>query len=286
MARTTFPSSALDPEAVARIYEAKQRPRTQPADRARGRRRHGAHPSPVSGPTRPKPWRRASGPGPLTLVVSKDPVIPDIVTAGLPTVGLRTPAAPRRRSAHPRGGRAGGRPEREPVQELSPTAADHVGTAGRSASPWFSTPDPRVWASSRPSWRLRPRPRLLRPGMVTREEIESVIGPVETRDRAEGAHPSPGMHPRHYSPRTPLLLLRGTDSLPSAGSGAWLHLGTPRQGVRSIAMPTGAGEYARQIYARLHELDRDGLDWIAIEPPPDAPEWAGVVDRLRRAACR
>ncbi len=279
-------ANALDAGAVARIYEVKGRPPGSPlivhvdsVDTAR---------SLVA------EWPREAAelvsrwwPGPLTLVLPKTAAVPDIVTAGLPTVAVRMPAAPAALDLIREAGVPLAAPSANRFSELSPTTAAHVRQSlGDRVAMILDGGPTTVGIESTVLSLAGPRPLLLRPGHVTREEIESVIGPVETRDRAEGAHPSPGMHPRHYSPRTPLLLLRGTDSLPSAGSGAWLHLGTPRQGVRSIAMPTGAGEYARQIYARLHELDRDGLDWIAIEPPPDAPEWAGVVDRLRRAACR
>ena len=83
-----------------------------------------------------------------------------------------------------------------------------------------------------------------------------------------GSHSSPGMHERHYRPRTPLYL--GTP--PSEGRGMILQ------------MPADPREYAAVLYERLHSADANGLDWIAIEMPPDTPEWAGVRDRLKRAA--
>jgi L-threonylcarbamoyladenylate synthase len=92
---------------------------------------------------------------------------------------------------------------------------------------------------------------------------------------AEGAHESPGMHARHYRPRTPLLLLRAEDALPP-GRGAHLRIGRE--------MPADPAAYAATLYGTLHRLDREGWDWIAVERPPEIPEWAGVLDRLRRAA--
>jgi len=123
-------------------------------------------------------------------------------------------------------------------------------------------------------------PLLLRPGVIPLPEIEALIGPVETAaapgpEGTPGAHASPGMHPRHYRPATRLCLLgRGED--PPEGHGALLRIGHE--------MPANPLEYAAVLYDTLHRLDAEGLDWIAVERPPETPEWAGVLDRLRRAA--
>jgi len=117
---------------------------------------------------------------------------------------------------------------------------------------------------------------LLRPGVIPLPEIESLIGPVATSTAPEsGAHASPGMHARHYRPRTPLYLM-GAQETPPAGQGAWLRIGRE--------MPADAAAYAAVLYDTLHRLDAEGFDWIAVEKPPETPEWAGVLDRLRRAA--
>jgi L-threonylcarbamoyladenylate synthase len=84
---------------------------------------------------------------------------------------------------------------------------------------------------------------------------------------------SPGQHPKHYSPRTPVFL----NEEPGNGRGFRLNL---------VDMPGNAAGYAQKLYGVLHELDRQGYDWISIEMPPEGPEWAGVADRLRRAANR
>jgi hypothetical protein len=82
------------------------------------------------------------------------------------------------------------------------------------------------------------------------------------------------MHPRHYSPATPLYVL-GVGEKPPQGHGAWLRIGRE--------MPAHASEYAAALYETLHRLDAQGLDWIAVERPPNAAEWAGVLDRLLHA---
>jgi L-threonylcarbamoyladenylate synthase len=119
-------------------------------------------------------------------------------------------------------------------------------------------------------------PTLLRPGVIPLPEIEALIGHVDVATAPEsGPHAAPGMHRRHYRPATPLLLLEPGQT-PPAGRGAWLR--------RGVEMPREPRPYAAALYATLHKLDRQGLDWIAVERPPTTPEWAGVLDRLRHAA--
>ncbi|HTB19217.1 MAG TPA: Sua5 family C-terminal domain-containing protein, partial [Bryobacteraceae bacterium] len=115
---------------------------------------------------------------------------------------------------------------------------------------------------------------LLRPGMVTRQQIEEVIGPIQVLGPvAEGAHASPGLHHRHYSPKTPLMLIQAGESAP-IGNGI------------VIEMPADPRAYAAVLYERLHAADGQGWDWIAIEQPPSGEEWAAIRDRLDRAAYR
>jgi L-threonylcarbamoyladenylate synthase len=105
--------------------------------------------------------------------------------------------------------------------------------------------------------------------MVSRAAIEEAIGPVEVGSGAE----SPGQHAKHYSPRTPVYL----GDAPSSGNGVRLDF---------AVMPRDPAAYAETLYRTLHDLDQKRLDWIAIAPPPDTPEWDAVHDRLRRAARR
>jgi L-threonylcarbamoyladenylate synthase len=82
------------------------------------------------------------------------------------------------------------------------------------------------------------------------------------------------MHARHYRPRTPLYLLSAGEP-PPQGHGKWLRIGRE--------MPADPLAYAAALYETLHRLDTQGFDWIAVERPPETAEWAGVLDRLRRA---
>jgi L-threonylcarbamoyladenylate synthase len=157
--------------------------------------------------------------------------------------------------------------------ELSPTAAAHI--AG-SLADYVLDGGPATVGIESTVVSLVDASVLLRPGVIPLPEIEALIGPVEVAEAAvEGAHASPGMHPRHYRPATPLYLLARGDP-PPEGHGAWLRIGHE--------MPADPREYAAALYATLHRMDAQALDWIAVERPPDTPEWAGVLDRLKRAA--
>jgi len=270
-------ANALDEAAVRRIFEAKGRPPSSPVivhvaslEMARALA--------SQWPAQAEALAVRFWPGPLTLVVPKQSSIPPIVSAGLPTVGLRMPAHPLALALIEASGCPIAAPSANRFTQLSPTTASHVrkslGDAVDLVLDGGSTP---VGIESTVVSLAADPPLLLRPGMITREELESVIGPVEVRISAAGdsAHPAPGMHPRHYSPRTPLLLVRG-GALPSTGRGIYLRHGD--------AMPADPRQYAAALYATLHRCDEQGYDWIAVEEPPDSPEWAAVRDRLRRAA--
>lgn len=123
------------------------------------------------------------------------------------------------------------------------------------------------------------RPMLLRPGVILRNELEQVVGPLAEYTREGPADPAPGMTPRHYSPRTPLFI-----STPPPGRGAYLWRNKPNSTDHCIRMPDDPKAYASALYDTLHRLDQQGWDWIAVEPVPSTEEWAGVRDRLQRAA--
>ncbi len=279
-------ANALDEIAVGRIYEAKGRPATSPLivhvdslEMARGLAREWPAGADVLAE---RYW-----PGPLTLVVPKHPRIPDAVTAGLDTVGLRVPAHPVALALIRAAGTPIAAPSANRFTELSPTTAEHVRRGLGDAVDLILDGGPTtVGIESTVLSLAGPRPRLLRPGMVSRKDIEDAVGPIEEgpEGAALNAHPSPGLHPRHYSPRTRLLVVTGC-AVPGCGRGAYLHRGEIcPEGVRDVPMPPAPAAYAAVLYETLHALDREGLDWIAVEQPPDGPEWAGVADRLARAA--
>jgi L-threonylcarbamoyladenylate synthase len=275
-------ANALDAAAVGRIFAVKRRPRESPlivhVDSLAMARRLA-----LEWPDRAECLARHYWPGPITLVVRKQPAIPDIVTAGLNTVGLRMPSHPLALALIREAGVPIAAPSANPFTALSPTNAEHVrASLGEAVDLVLDGGPSPVGIESTVLSLANAEPVLLRQGVIPLPEIERLVGAVRVADSGGlpasvpfGPQASPGMHPRHYSPHTPLLLL-DPGQIPPSGRGAWLR--------RGVEMPAGARAYAASLYAVLHRLDAEGLDWIAVERPPDAPEWAGVIDRLRRAA--
>jgi L-threonylcarbamoyladenylate synthase len=273
-------ANALDPAAVARIFEAKGRPAASPlivhvTSIEMARALVAEWPEPA------ETLARRYWPGPLTLVLPKLPHVPGIVTAGLNTVGIRVPAHPAALALIEAAALPIAAPSANRFAGLSPTTAAHVRDGlGEAVDMVLDDGPTQVGIESTVLSLVGPRPELLRPGMVSQSEIEALIGPVDTGAYGgPGSHPSPGMHPRHYSPRTRLLLVRD-GAVPDRGRGAYLGTGP----AATVRMPRDAAGYAAILYQTLHRLDGEGLDWIAVEVPPEGPEWAGILDRLERAA--
>jgi L-threonylcarbamoyladenylate synthase len=260
-------ANALDETAVRRIFEAKGRPHSSPlivhvASIAM------AQELALTWPHHAELLARRFWPGPLTLILLKRPHVPDLVTAGLPSVGLRIPAHPLAQALLEAAQIPIAAPSANRFTELSPTTAEHVREGLGTPVDMILDGGPcTVGIESTVLSLASDIPRILRPGMISQTQIEEIIGHVETGAGAE----SPGQHPRHYSPRTPIILGRP----PAEGHGAHLDLDS---------MPADPSAYAERLYRLLHDLDREHHDWISVELPPDTPEWAGIRDRLARAA--
>ena len=278
-------ANALDAAAVDRIYEAKGRPPTSPlivhvSSIEMGRELTRAWPDAAESLAR-RYW-----PGPLTLVLPKSDCVPDRVTAGLNTVGIRMPDHPIALALIAAAGFPIAAPSANRFSELSPTTAGHVrGALGDRVSMILDGGPTRVGIESTVLSLAGVEPVLLRPGMISQRDIEYVIGPVRIQSGTpDAAHPSPGMHPKHYSPRTPVILVHGGVLPP--GRGAYLWIETPAAAERSIHMPAEPHAYAAALYDTLHQADALGVDWIAVERPPSGTMWAGVLDRLERASSK
>lgn len=268
-------ANALDAAAVARIYELKGRPATSPLI---------VHVSSIEmartlvneWPPEAEKLARRYWPGPLTLVLPKVPVIPGIVTAGLPTVGVRVPNHPLALALIREAGVPIAAPSANRFAGLSATTAEHVRETFGEAVPVLDGGPCQVGIESTVVSIDAGRITLLRPGMISIEDVERASAPS-----IEAAHPAPGMHPRHYSPKTRLVLV----SEPDPG-GAYVWTMRPAQAAHSVQMPSTPDAYAARLYSVLHELDREGWPVISVEPPPDTVEWAAVRDRLQRAASK
>jgi L-threonylcarbamoyladenylate synthase len=260
-------ANALDEAAVRRIFAAKGRPFSSPlivhvSDLAMAREL-ALEWSPNADALAARFW-----PGPLTIIVPKADRIPDVVTAGLRGVALRMPSHPVALAVIAAAQIPLAAPSANRFTQLSPTTAQHVRDGLGDVVDFLLDGGPcSVGIESTVISLTGPPARILRPGMVSRTQIEDVIGPVEAGAGVE----SPGQHPRHYSPRTKVVIGQS----PVTGTGLRLD---------SANMPLDAATYAERLYRMLHEIDGQGYDWIAIEMPPDTPEWAGVRDRIIRAA--
>jgi L-threonylcarbamoyladenylate synthase len=265
-------ANALDEEAVARVYAAKNRPFASPlivhvADEAMARSVTVEWP-PLAHKLAARFW-----PGPLTLVLRKAPIVPGLVTAGLETVGVRIPSNPMALELIRRAGVPVAAPSANRFSEISPTTAEHVQQSfGEEIELILDGGPTKVGIESTVVSLWREPPIILRPGMISQTELQQATGIAWDREEnLPKIMESPGMHARHYAPRTAFYVLEPGQTFPE-GRG------------KLIEMPSDPKEFAANLYSELHKADGEGWDWIGIEKPPDTPEWAGILDRLRRAS--
>jgi L-threonylcarbamoyladenylate synthase len=265
-------ANALDQDAVARIFAVKQRPLASPLIvHVDGEAM--ARTLTADWPDRAHLLATRFWPGPLTLVLKKGEIVPDLVTAGLDSVGVRVPAHPVALELIRRAGVPIAGPSANRFTEISPTTAAHVRQSlGDTIDMILDAGPTQVGIESTVASLRRDPPVVLRPGMISQEQLEETTGVKwEQEQDVPEVMESPGQHARHYAPRTPLYLFQARGE-PPTGKGV------------IISLPPGCAEYAANLYAALHEADKEGWDWIGVIEPPDKPEWAGIRDRLRRAS--
>lgn len=291
-------ANALNARAVANIYAVKNRPRFDPlivhvadavsvADYAAG----------VD--DRARRLMKRFWPGPLTLVLPKLPVVPDIVTAGRATVAVRQPAHSvaldlLRAVRFPIAA-----PSANPFGYVSPTTAAHVqDTLGHALDEIIDGGPCSVGVESTVLALDGPRAALLRPGGVTLEQLESVIGKIDTPSSSgDSARPdprSPGTLPVHYAPRVPLVLLQPGQAVPRPAKGERVGLLTlaPRADAPGYAVTEHLSangdliEAAANLFAALRRLDTQNLRRVIVEPVPETGLGRAIMDRLCRAAAR
>lgn len=289
---------ALDPAACRRIYRAKGRPSTDPlivhvlaaADVAAL-----AILNPAAASLAAAFW-----PGPLTLVLNKRPVVPAIVSAGLPSVAVRVPSHRLFRRLLRLTGLPLAAPSANPFGYVSPTTAEHVraGLGTRIRHILDGGPCPVGLESTIVDVRDPSHPRLLRPGAISRRQLEDVLGtsvaagPRPTNPKT--AQLAPGLLKRHYSPRTPITLhdrLPPAAALPGAAREAWVFLARPpgprRPDVFWLDARGDLRGVARRLFAVLRHLDGAGFRRLHLERAPDTDDLAHAInDRLARAAAR
>ncbi|MEN9791199.1 MAG: hypothetical protein RLZZ63_857 [Gemmatimonadota bacterium] len=299
---------ALDAAAVRKIFEAKGRPAFNPlivhmldADAARALVTEWP---PLADALTKRFW-----PGPLTLVLPRRPIVPDVITGGGPTVAIRSPAHPVARALLEATGLPIAAPSANRFTELSPVTAEQVERSlGDRVECILDGGRTHVGIESTVVNLSGPVPRLLRPGTITQAELEAITGPLArpaTVADEETSRPSPGMIARHYAPRATVVLVRSTvigeaintamTSANMSGEPSTARIGlitwseaqrtrATESTVQHLLLPADAAGYAAELYHALHRCDDAGCTHIVVERPPDDPAWEGVRDRLTRAA--
>jgi L-threonylcarbamoyladenylate synthase len=280
-------ANALDAVAVAKIFELKGRPRFDPLIV------HVARPNDLQAFVDRVPQPAVDliaqfWPGPLSVVLPKRACVPDIVTAGLPSVAIRCPAHPVARRLIELAEVPIAAPSANIFCSVSPTTAQHVvDQFGDRLSHILDGGPCEVGVESTVVSFLEDQPVLLRPGGVTAEQIEAVIGPLRVLAGIASQPASPGQLPRHYAPSTPLGL---SNDPPRRGLRVGLlTLGPPssRAGFAAIEVLSERAclrEAAANLFAAMRRLDALELDYILARPVPETGLGHAIMDRLRRAS--
>jgi L-threonylcarbamoyladenylate synthase len=303
-------ADAFNPQALARVFEVKGRPRFDPLII------HIASLEALPRIARLEALAAPMGrildllisrfwPGPLTLILPKRLEVPDLATSGLPSAAVRFPSHPVARDLILRSTGALAAPSANRFGGLSPTLAEHVREDLGEGVDFIIDGGPAALGLESTVLDLCPsgggRPRILRPGGVPREEIEALVGPLAEKGPAAGeALPSPGLMKSHYAPRTPLLL-HGTEemaALPCLMGEGYLFFsggtrarwearnGTVSAGAATRTLSEGGvpSEAAAGLFAVLHGMDALGLGRIHAEAAPERGLGRAINDRLDRAS--
>lgn len=295
-------ADALNPEAVNKIFAAKGRPADHPLIVHLPAAEH----LPRWAASIPKDaiaLARAFWPGPLTLILKRAADVPDEVTGGQDTVGLRVPSHPVALALLQVFDSGIAAPSANRFGRISPTTAAHVHEElGDKVAMVLDGGACEVGIESTILDFSRDEPEVLRPGAITPEDIARVIGrrprvrgeEVPTSAAVQAAPRVSGALAAHYAPRTPVRLLAsallGAEAVTLAAEGSRVavltHSVANPHDSRLIwqAMPADAAAYAHELYASLRALDTLDADFILIESLPEGAAWRAIADRLQRAA--
>ena len=292
-------ANALDENAVARIFQIKGRPAHNPIIvHVAGNEM--ARDCVAQWPELAEKFSRSFWPGPLTLVLPRAEKIPDVVTAGGTTVGVRWPSHPFMQAVIRECGFPLAAPSANLSNQISPTNAEHVRSQLAGKIPLIvDGGQSQVGIESTVLDVTVSPPRVLRPGMIHAESLAAVVGNIQ-HPTSNIQHPtlrSPGLLAKHYSPKAKLLVLNWQDDADLAAQLATCHsslvtchivahtkIPAGFAAANVSVIPHDAEAFARALYAELHRCDAAGAELIVVETPPELPEWTGITDRLRRAA--
>jgi L-threonylcarbamoyladenylate synthase len=218
-------------------------------------------------------------PGPLTLVLPKGEDVHMEVTGGLDTVAIRMPAHPVALSLIRKAGIPIAAPSANRFMKLSPTRAEHVDSVLAKRVEYVLDGGPsKIGVESTVVDCTSEVPRILRPGGVSRGDIEATLGAPLGMMPPDELRRSPGMYQRHYAPKAALKVV---DKLGEKMSGLTFEAPLNQ---KQIKMPKSAGAYSTVLYDSLHKLDRMKVPTIYVQEPPEGPEWEAVRDRLQKAS--
>ena len=281
-------ANAFDARAVARIFEIKARPAFDPLIV------HVSGDAMLAGVTSGVPPTARTlidrfWPGPLTLVLRKNENIPDLVTAGLPTVAVRMPDHPIARALIERAATPVAAPSANPFGYLSPTRAEHVAQMLGERVDLILDGGPSEHGIESTIVMLEPHPTLLRPGAIPAEAIEALIGPLAYELSDAAAPLAPGRLAHHYAPHIPVRIVDDPATVPVAerGDAALLAFSDPVPGYRVTRTLSHTGdlrEAAAHLFEYLHELDASGVVRIDVQRVPEEGIGIAIMDRLQRAA--
>ncbi len=268
---------ALDSDAVSNIFEAKGRPANNPLIvHVSGKEM--AKSVVTEWPTIADELVEAFWPGPLTLVLPKARGVPDITTAGGDTVAVRCPDHPLFLALIEQVNEPIAAPSANFSTRLSPTRVKDLDPVLLTKCAYvLDGGDCAVGIESTVLDLTSDHPTILRQGILTARDLSAVARDVRSSTDATGK--SPGQHALHYAPIGKIVIV---DSLRSDQIGIGILTGS----FEAVRLPNDPKAYAKELFASLAELDRQGVDPIYVEAPPHEGAWAAVWDRLRRASNR
>ena len=278
-------ADARNAEAVARIFALKGRPSDHPLIvHIAGTDAIEAWASTI--PESAKQLATHFWPGPLTLILKKRSDVPDAVTGGQDTVGLRSPDHPLTLSLLRAFGGGLAAPSANRFGRISPTAAAHVRAEfGADAPPTLDGGPCPVGIESTIVDLSQSPPRILREGHIRREQLLPFLPDLQSGIDSTSPRVS-GSLDAHYAPRTPMRILareRLIDAATHNPPSVLLALDLLPVGMQGLSLPAQPEAYAHGLYAALRELDSRNAACILIEQPPSGPDWLAVNDRITRA---
>src|ERR1700691_4406748 len=271
-------ANASNPAAVRKIFEVKGRPPNHPVivhlDDPRYLHRWVSSVPPVAEQLAAKFW-----PGPLTLILPKADNVNDIVTGGQDSIGIRVPSHPMAQQLLNAFGGGIAAPSANRYGRLSPTKPEHVrDELGDAVRVILDGGDSPIGLESTIVSCLDNEARLLRPGFITRSQLEQVIGPMAVG----GAVPrAPGDRALHYAPSTPLEIVARDEKVAVLAMRPPLHTQRHMTWINAGKKPD---TYAHNLYNHLRTLDRVGCVKIFVQSLPQDERWAAILDRLQRAS--